>query len=154
MNKTWPKGLQNKKCINQWIRFLLSGGIINILTASGASILAWVALRILTQGRLSDFLNLRSTLSDSASKVEVYPPEDYRSVYHLVTLSDLRPTKDYFDRTLMALFLFQCLRASGYVTYQPDDPQSITEEELFVASLLLHHLQLLQFNAHEIHEFM
>lgn len=70
----------------------------------------------------------------------------------------MRPDKDFFDRTFMALFLFQCLRASGFLPtgqqrYE-EDALNITEDELFIASLLLRHLQSLQFNAHEIHEFV
>lgn len=137
---------------------LFTGGINNILTASGASILSWLAIRMLTQTKLSTFLDLRKELDkEGTSKTfQHYPPQDYRSIYQLATLSHLRPAKDFFHRTLMALFLFQCLRASGYLGDREldEDPQSITEEELFIASLLLRHLELLQFNAHEIHEFM
>ena len=128
--------------------------MIEILTASGASILAWVALRIITQGELSTFQKLRPSLSEITNDFKHYPPDDYRSVHQLATLSHLRTSKDFFDRTLMALFLFQCLRATGYLNHQPDDPQCVTEEDLFIASLLLRHLQFLQFNAHEIHEFL
>jgi len=55
----------------------------------------------------------------------------------------------------MALFLLKCLREGGYFgPNQYDDYLSIGEEEVFIATLLLRHLQLLQFNAHEIHEFL
>jgi hypothetical protein len=57
----------------------------------------------------------------------------------------------------MALFLFQCLRASGYLQTRhryEEDSLNITEDEIYFATLILHHLQLLQFNAHEIHEFV
>ena len=70
----------------------------------------------------------------------------------------MRTDKDFFDRTFMALFLFQCLRASGFLpTYKhryDENDKSITEDEIYIASLILRHLQLLQFNAHEIHYFV
>lgn len=121
--------------------------------------MSWVALRILTKGKLQDFLELRGELEKKTSEhVPPRQPDDYRSIYHLATLSSMRPDKDFFDRTFMALFLFQCLRASGFIStahhrYE-EDSLEITEDEIYIASLLLRHLQLLQFNAHEIHEFM
>lgn len=138
----------------------IQGGIVDILTASGVSILSWVALRILTQGKLEDFLSMRGQLDDSNGHVRIPPrqPDDYTSIYHLATLSDMRQDKDFFDRTFMAVFLFQCLRASGFLptAHQryDEDALDISEDELYIGSLLLRHLQLLQFNAHEIHEFV
>ena len=123
------------------------------------SVLSWVALRILTQGKYEDFLAKRAQLEQNDGHDSLYQPDDYRSVYHLATLSNMRSSRDFFDRTVMALFLFQCLRASGYLPssrsrYDDEDAQSITEDEIYIASLILRHLQLLQFNAHEIHEFV
>lgn len=140
---------------------LYKGGIVDILTASGSSILSWIALRILTKGKLEDFLLTREELEKgdgSSSRVgHQQQADNYSSIYHLATLSHLRSDKDFFDRTFMALFLFQCLRASGFLPTRhryEEDALNITEDEIYIASLLLRHLQLLQFNAHEIHEFV
>lgn len=133
-------------------------GIVDILTASGSSILSWIALRILTKGKLEDFLAAREQLEKGdGMRLAQQRADDYSCIYHLATLSHLRSDKDFFDRTFMALFLFQCLRASGFLPTRhryEEDALNITDDEIFVASLLLRHLQLLQFNAHEIHEFV
>lgn len=131
---------------------------MDILTASGSSILSWIALRILTKGKLEDFLAAREQLEKGdGMRLAQQRADDYSCIYHLATLSHLRSDKDFFDRTFMALFLFQCLRASGFLPTRhryEEDALNITDDEIFVASLLLRHLQLLQFNAHEIHEFV
>lgn len=161
IHHVWFKIRKHFNC-QKWI-----GGIIDILTASGVSILSWIALRILTQGKLDDFLEKRGRLEQLEDNPSEIPrliggqsegAVDYERVYQLATLSHLRKDKDFFDRTFMAMFLFQCLRASGYLPMAQDrhvqDPQNITEDELFIATLILRHLQFLQFNAHEIHEFV
>lgn len=145
---------------------MITGGIVDILHASGVSILSWVALRILTQGTLEYFLEKKAKLEQLGEDPGEMPHNseeksetiDYERVFQLATLSHLRKDKDFFDRTFMAIFLFQCLRASGFLPMAQnrhiDDAQNITEEEIFIATLILRHLQLLQFNAHEIHEFV
>ena len=134
------------------------GGIIDIMIASGSSILSWIALRILTKGKMEDFLEAREELEKGDGRLCcAQKPDNYSNIYHLATLSHLRSDKDFFDRTFMALFLFQCLRASGYLQTRhrsEEDSLNITEDEIYFATLILHHLQLLQFNAHEIHEFV
>ncbi|XP_046652353.1 SET and MYND domain-containing protein 4-like [Daphnia pulicaria] len=136
-------------------------GIIDYMIASGSSILSWIALRILTKGKMEDFLEAREELEKDGDGGRLLAsarnPDSYSGIYHLATLSHLRSDKDFFDRTFMALFLFQCLRASGYLQTRfryEEDSLNITEDEIYFASLLLRHLQLLQFNAHEIHEFV
>ena len=136
---------------------LYSGGITDILISSGVSILSWLALRIVTQTKLDDFLAICSPLmgKDELDQGEKLGSEEYDRIYRLVTLSDQRSSKDHFDRTLMAIFLFQCLRATGYFEqHQSQDAQSITEQEVLIGTLILRHLQQMQFNAHEIHDFL
>lgn len=144
-----------------FIQLNVAGGIIDYMIASGSSILSWIALRILTKGKMEDFLEAREELEKDGDGGRLLAstrnPDSYSGIYHLATLSHLRSDKDFFDRTFMALFLFQCLRASGYLQTRfryEEDSLNITEDEIYFASLLLRHLQLLQFNAHEIHEFV
>jgi hypothetical protein len=144
-----------------FIQLNVAGGIIDYMIASGSSILSWIALRILTKGKMEDFLEAREELEKDGDGGRLLAsarnPDSYSGIYHLATLSHLRSDKDFFDRTFMALFLFQCLRASGYLQTRfryEEDSLDITEDEIYFASLLLRHLQLLQFNAHEIHEFV
>ncbi|CAG5104236.1 Similar to Smyd4: SET and MYND domain-containing protein 4 (Mus musculus) [Cotesia congregata] len=70
--------------------------------------------------------------------------------YDLVTLDSKRTNLDFFERTLMAIFLVKCLQRVEFLENTSQD--SPTGNEVAVAALLLRNLQLLQFNAHEIFE--
>ncbi|CAK9796879.1 SET and MYND domain-containing protein 4 [Anthophora plagiata] len=74
--------------------------------------------------------------------------------YDLVMHEKRRTATDFFQRSLMAVFLLKCLQRVGFfeqsTTTTVDETPS--EQEIAVASLLLKHLQLLQFNAHEVFE--
>lgn len=54
----------------------------------------------------------------------------------------------------MAAWLFRLLRTSEYLPENVKTADSadnrLSNEELFIAELLLHNLQLLQFNSHEV----
>lgn len=62
------------------------------------------------------------------------------------------------NRIFMTLFLLQCLRKTSYfhknsTVSDPNEPSPhLNDEEIFIAQLILHHLQILQFNAHEVSE--
>ena len=130
---------------------------MDILLSAGVSILSWLSLRIITQTKLEDFLSICSSLigKDELADGEKLGNAEYDSIYHLVALTDLRTGKDHFNRTLMAIFLFQCLRAVGYFhQHQSQEAQSISEEEVLIGTLILRHLQQMQFNAHEIYDFL
>ncbi|XP_043197664.1 SET and MYND domain-containing protein 4-like [Amphibalanus amphitrite] len=140
--------------------------IQDVLQASGMSPLCHLALRIITKHGLEFFQKLRPELerarapgdrpsTDSAGKQ--YDPDNYLSVHQLVTLSELRKPEDFFHRTLMAVLLLKHLRVAGFFgEVTEDDPadRALSSDELLVGSLLLHHLQLLQFNAHEVGEYV
>jgi len=59
-----------------------------------------------------------------------------------------RQTKDHLSRTLMAVFLLKCLKASDAFW----SPELSARQELTVGEALLAHLAILQFNAHEVFE--
>lgn len=50
----------------------------------------------------------------------------------------------------MAIILLRFLQKSNFFETQPSN--ELTEDEVLIGGLLLHNLQLLQFNAHEISE--
>ncbi|XP_046397895.1 SET and MYND domain-containing protein 4-like isoform X2 [Ischnura elegans] len=86
-----------------------------------------------------------------------YDAKDYRAVMNLITLSDERSPVDMLERTLMAIFLIKCLRHSTFFKKigskeMEEEIGFRSEEEIIAARLLLHYLQMLQFNAHEIFE--
>ncbi|XP_031826876.2 protein-lysine N-methyltransferase SMYD4 [Nomia melanderi] len=73
--------------------------------------------------------------------------------YQLVAHEKQRSARDFFERSLMAAFLLECLRTVGFFgDSKLDEKEPPTEPEIAVAGLLLRHLQLLQFNAHEVFE--
>lgn len=75
---------------------------------------------------------------------------------YLVTHESERTIDDLFHRAYMTAWLLRVLKLSSYlpdnVKSQPGEP--LTEDELYAADLLCHHLQLLQFNTHEISEIV
>nr|XP_012154126.1 PREDICTED: SET and MYND domain-containing protein 4 isoform X2 [Megachile rotundata] len=72
--------------------------------------------------------------------------------YDLVTHEKQRTAKDFLERSLMAAFLLRCLQRVGFFERTSNDAETPNEREIAVAALLSRHLQLLQFNAHEVFE--
>lgn len=71
-----------------------------------------------------------------------------------VTHEDERTPDDLFHRAYMASWLLRLLKRSSYFpeeTNTPDTAESVlSPDEIFVGGLILHNIQLLQFNAHEV----
>merc|ERR1740128_14799 len=128
--------------------------ILDVFIGSGMSMLSFLAVRMLTRHRNpAYFLQCRSKLENMEhQQSDVGDGDDYGRVYNLVTLASLRNRQEFFDRTVMAIFLFKCLRTSGFLPPVAEE-DSLEENEVWMATLLLRHLQLVQFNAHEIQEF-
>ncbi|XP_049549164.1 SET and MYND domain-containing protein 4 [Anopheles darlingi] len=123
-------------------------GFLPILWGSGASITCHMALRMITQKSSEYFAKLQPELAAGLTNEQIdrLPVNDYRKVYQLVTHEATRTPEDLFHRTLMATLLVSCLTLSDYA---PD--QASCE---YLGGLMLHNLQLLQFNAHEISEMI
>ena len=77
-----------------------------------------------------------------------YSSKDYNPVFHLVTNDDKRSFGDIFKRSLAAVYLTKCLQIIKYF-----DEDSTEDDFLFVASLVLRHLQSSSCNAYEISEY-
>lgn len=113
---------------------------LDLLIGSGMSILAHTGLRMITQNSLKRSLEISKNRS-------------LEKVYSLCTNATERSNEDFLQRTLMAAFLLECLKKGGYFEKAEKDYSVVpTKEELAVGELLLFHLQMLQFNAHEIYE--
>uniref|UniRef100_A0A9I3CJN3 MYND-type domain-containing protein n=1 Tax=Anopheles culicifacies TaxID=139723 RepID=A0A9I3CJN3_9DIPT len=122
-------------------------GFLHILWGSGASITCHMALRMITQKSEEYFMKLKPELAGLTNEqIDKLPFDDYRKVYKLVTHESMRSPEDFFQRTLMATLLNVCLTLGGY--------GSCPEEQNFIGGLLVHNLQLLQFNAHEVSEMI
>ncbi|CAH0564117.1 unnamed protein product [Brassicogethes aeneus] len=110
---------------------------LELMIGSGMSILAHTSLRMITQNSLGKIL-------------DIYNDRSKEKVYSLCTNSTIRCPEDFLQRTLMAAFLLRCLQKSGY--FGDTEKVHPSEQELKIGELLLYHLQMLQFNAHEIYE--
>ena len=98
--------------------------IIDFLFASGMSITCYIALRMVTQNGLQFFKDKKEELEELAKddspflftdkEKKIFDPTDYRSVFTMVTHSDIRPPDDLVHRSLMGLFLLKCLSATGF----------------------------------------
>uniref|UniRef100_A0A182TQX6 MYND-type domain-containing protein n=1 Tax=Anopheles melas TaxID=34690 RepID=A0A182TQX6_9DIPT len=122
-------------------------GFLPILWGSGASITCHMALRMITQKSEEYFLKLKPELAGLTNEqIDKLPVDDYRKVYKLVTHESTRSPEDFFQRTLMATLLNACLTLGGY--------GGCPQEQNFIGGLLVHNLQLLQFNAHEVSEMI
>ncbi|XP_072746253.1 SET and MYND domain-containing protein 4 isoform X2 [Anoplolepis gracilipes] len=137
--------------------------LLPILWHSKASVTCFLALRAITQKSFEEIMKLKKQLMDSGSSLNIsvknpYRGDDYMAFYNLVTHEDKRLPEDIFHRAYMAAWLFRLLRTGAYLpesikTADTADSK-LSDEELFIAELLLHNLQLLQFNSHEISELI
>ncbi|XP_012543048.1 SET and MYND domain-containing protein 4 [Monomorium pharaonis] len=137
--------------------------LLPVLWHSKASVTCFLALRAITQKSFEETMRLKERLrnSESASKISIENPyrgADYANTfYNLVTHEDKRLSEDIFHRAYMAAWLLRLLRAGEYlenIKTADSADSKLSDEELFIAELLLHNLQLLQFNSHEISELV
>lgn len=78
----------------------------------------------------------------------------YSNVFNLVGLEEFRTHIDMYERTLMAVFLTKCLRLNEYFQINLFTNPKPTEDEIMIGSLILRNLQVIQFNAYEVCEFV
>ncbi|KAF2893355.1 hypothetical protein ILUMI_12818 [Ignelater luminosus] len=113
---------------------------LDLLIGSGMSILCHTALRMITQNPLKKCLEACNNQSEE-------------EIFKLCANSNLRPPEDFFQRSIMAIFLLRSLQKGGYFEDSEANENVVpNEEELCIGELLLFYLQMLQFNAHEIYE--
>ncbi|XP_025202672.1 SET and MYND domain-containing protein 4 [Melanaphis sacchari] len=123
------------------------------LFSAGVSITCLIALRIITQQPLKYFIDLRpKLLNHSLRPRDTHEPDNYVNLYDLVTHREKRSVQDILHRTHVAAFYLFCLKKTNYFPADCDTNRRLTDDELFIGSLLLHHLLLLQFNAFEVSE--
>ncbi|XP_017778668.1 PREDICTED: SET and MYND domain-containing protein 4-like [Nicrophorus vespilloides] len=111
---------------------------LDLLIGSGMSILSHTSLRMVTQNTPERMYAINKDRS-------------LERIYSLCSLAENRASDDFLQRTLMAAFLLRCLQKSGYFGYVDEDVYP-NDNQMAVGELLLFHLQMLQFNAHEIYE--
>ncbi|KAF2884043.1 hypothetical protein ILUMI_22161 [Ignelater luminosus] len=125
-------------------------GLHSALFSSGASINCYMAMRIVTQHTAQFFENIFNQLADSDPSFIDDASKEYLKVYKLCRNEELRKKEEYFHYTLMAIFLVRLLKNSSY--FNPTSEDTLSHRETLMGSLILRHLQALQFNAHEVSE--
>ncbi|XP_069195439.1 SET and MYND domain-containing protein 4 [Procambarus clarkii] len=129
---------------------------LDLLLGSGVSLNCYLALRVITQHGLAFFKKLGQRLQQPStlpSGTSPHRPDDYLSFYHLVALEEERSPSDFFQRSLLATFLLKVLQRAHFFGKWDDEgspDKAMTDDEVLVGGLLLRHLQLIQFNAHEL----
>lgn len=141
----------SSECMEQAKSHKVECKIINSLYESGASINCLMALRIITQRPFEYFWSKRDVLGKPISPDSIYKGSDYERVYNLCTHSMMRPKGEFLHYGFMAIYLLRLLKLTPYFPYDAKD-NILTEEEWFIGGLILRHLQILQFNAHELSE--
>ncbi|XP_014258385.1 SET and MYND domain-containing protein 4 [Cimex lectularius] len=117
-----------------------------LMIGSGMSVLSQLSLRMITQSNVLFFKDLVTAIQDNLD-------HPYLQVYNMETHCKERQPKDFLYRTLMALFLLEILRNSGYFKqHGSQNPDELSDMEVMVGCLLLRQLQLTQYNVHEIYE--
>ena len=76
----------------------------------------------------------------------------YLNLFNLVGLDEERWPEDQFNRALMSLCLLKILKDTNFFP-QKSPADVFTSDEVFIGSLMMRHMNVLQFNAHEIYEF-
>lgn len=100
------------------------------------SVLSFVALRLITEaGTYEKAVESVKSLLDT-----------------LCRHSEMRSGDDYLQRCLMSIFLVRILQKSGFFGRRTTESVEPTPKELHIAEIILHLLEALQFNAHEIYE--
>lgn len=127
------------------------------LYVSAASVTCFLALKSVSQRPLSELKRLKDFLIPEA-KIKPWKGADYKALHALVTHKDERTPEDLFHRAYMASWLLRLLKRGSYFPKETNTPDSaeaeLSPEEIFVGGLILHNIQLLQFNAHEISELI
>ncbi|XP_046740087.1 SET and MYND domain-containing protein 4-like isoform X2 [Diprion similis] len=142
------------KCRNRDVKaHALECPLLLALYVSSASVTCFLALTSLIRKPLSELLKMKDSLN---TEIKPYKGDDYRSLHGLVTHEDERTADDLFHRAYMAGWLLRLLKRSSYFPEEVNTPDTadsqLSPEEIFVGGLILHNIQLLQFNAHEISE--
>lgn len=122
-------------------------GVLKSFWRSKASVTCHLSMRMMGCYPLDFFENIRGDLSRKMThdEVDALQSRDYRKAFALVTHEDLRTDEEMFQRSLMAKFLLDCLVMKGYLGKR-------TDLRYYIGNLILHNIQVLQFNAHEIFE--
>ena len=138
----------------------------DLLIGLGCSALARLSYRIIASQSLKFFNNMKHHLNVDETRSEIdnlalnynIPGVSkdtylsYLNLFNLVGLDEDRWVEDTFNRAMMAVCLLKVLKATNYFPDKATE-DTFSSDEIFIGSLMMRHLNVLQFNAHEIYEF-
>nr|CAH7730447.1 unnamed protein product [Callosobruchus chinensis] len=135
--------------------------VLEVLFRNGASVNCLLAMRIVSQRHYAFFSDKRNKLKDylkdnckkNVIKKKNYRFDDYDNVFFLCRNEHLRSKNDLTHYACMSVYLLRLLKAAEYFPFDVED-EVLTNDEAYIGGLILRHLQLLQFNAHEISELI
>jgi len=132
--------------------------LIDLFLSSGMSIICFLAYRSITQKPFQWFKDNKEvfnqhdeTSGQTKTQSDVYKSDDYRNYFNLVSHHGERKTGDMFHRAMFTIFLVRCLKSQNY--FPKSEKMVLSEDELYIAGLVYHFLEVLQFNAHEVAQF-
>ncbi|XP_003487532.1 SET and MYND domain-containing protein 4 [Bombus impatiens] len=135
--------------------------ILPSLWFSETSVNCFLALKAIVQKPFEELLALKDKLKATKGRFETSTQrprrhDDFEAIYGLITHEEERTSEDLFHRTYIATWLLRLLKRNPYFpewVKTPDSAEAIPSDgELYIGSLILHNLMLIQFNAHEISE--
>jgi len=138
----------------------------DLILGLGSSALVRLAYRIVASQSLKFFDNIKHNLNVDEKRSEIESLAlhysipgvtkatylSYLNLFNLVGLDKMRWPEDLFNRALMSVCLLKILKSARYFPNK-SDPDTFTNDEVFIGSLMMRHMNVLQFNAHEIYEF-
>ncbi len=148
-------------------------GILKLLLESGLNCFPYLALRSVCTEGLESLLNMKQDLTsdrneaagttkdlearaEAAEAERVYLSSDFRNLYNLTAHEDSITNDQWIIRTLVAVFLLKCLKLTTFFDQSQSailDDCQLTENELFIGTVLLRLLNIFPCNVHDIAEF-
>lgn len=143
-------------------------GLNDVMTSSGLNIYPSLTLRLMTRFGLDKIWGLREKLekhndksgSFGGEEEEEYGSDDFVNAFNLVCHEDKMDEEDHLLRTFVTVFLLKLLQFNNYfgtnkiVQTRPSEQGGeevlLTDEELFIAKMILHFTNTFPQNVHDI----
>ncbi|XP_040574383.1 SET and MYND domain-containing protein 4 [Lepeophtheirus salmonis] len=119
------------------------------LTGLGISSIGRLALRLITSKPFDYFLKIRKYLNDTNETLESNSEFEYINIYNLTGNGEQRWQEDIFHRITLSSLLTKILVSSNYFGSHPKE-----RDIHYIGSLITRNLDVIQFNAHEVYEFV
>lgn len=132
--------------------------LADFFLSAGMNGICFVAYTLISQKCVQWFRDNRDMFhnhdersGESKERKDAYVSSDYRNIFNLVTHHKEMGTNEKFHRTAFSVFLLRCLQSQGY--FGEDCSQVLYQDAILIGTLLVHFLEVLQFNTHEVAQF-